>query len=395
MSGTREGNKTLLFVNPWFGPLGPNVGMRQMAIECLRRGHRVVVVVQESDEFLEALRAQGVEAHVMPALEMTPRTRSIRLIARHLWRSWRTVRQITRLCRQVNADTVCINCENLFLMPRIGPSIGRHSVVVMRGARFGELGVLSRVYFAIQKRWTWRYVAVSHTVKGILTNLGVPPQQVEVICNGVDAQTYRPGPARHDIRCQLGIAPGAPLFGDVSVVLPRKGAHHLVEVLHRVRQVLPEACCVIVGDTDRHGSASYAQQLRQRARELGVQDGLILTGNRSDIPDVLREMDLMVHPTETESFGRAIAEAMATGLPVVGFAVGAVQELIDDGQTGRIIQPFDIEAMAAVTIELLKNPSLCRRLGQAGRQKVMKQYDVARNVAALIDVLEQAAAPQG
>lgn len=382
--------KTILFVHPWAGPLGPNAVMEKLARECLARGHRVVMAIRELDECLRQLRDDGVEMHVIPHLELTGRMGSLWRLARHLWRSWRAMRQTAELCRQVNAEVVCVNSEIMFLMPRVGMRTGRRVVVVVHTARFNALGALSRIFYGIQRRWVWRFVAVSHTVAQVLVKTGVPAEQVEVVYNGVDGQKYQPGPRRPELRRQLGVPADAPLFGDVSHVVPRKGAHHLVEVLARVRQVIPAACCLIVGDIEKYTDHEYVRKLTQRAEELGIADGLILTGNRTDIPDVLREMDLMVHASQTEAFGLVIAEAMATGLPIVGFDVEAVGELIEDGRTGRLVRPLDETAMAKATLDLLQDPELRRQMGRAGRAKALRDFDQARNAGLLIDLLEQA-----
>ncbi|MDY7011396.1 MAG: glycosyltransferase family 4 protein, partial [Planctomycetota bacterium] len=133
------------------------------------------------------------------------------------------------------------------------------------------------------------------------------------------------------------------------------------------------------------------KQLRRQAADLGIADRVIFAGRRTDIPDLLRLVDVLVHPSETESFGRTIAEAMACEKPVVGFRVGAVGELISDGQTGILIEPFDTEAMAEATVRLLKDENLRRLMGEAGRERALRLYDLKTNIAAMVDVIEQVA----
>ncbi len=102
-------------------------------------------------------------------------------------------------------------------------------------------------------------------------------------------------------------------------------------------------------------------------------------------------MDVVVHPSESESFGRSIAEAMACGKPVIGFAVGAVPELVLDGQTGIVVRPFDTAALAAAIERLLIDESRRQQMGAAGRQRARELYDLKRNVGAAISLLEEVA----
>jgi glycosyltransferase involved in cell wall biosynthesis len=350
------------------------------------------MAVGRDDERAECLRNQGVETHVIPGLEPVPRAAGILAKIRQLPRNLVALHTASTLCHSVAADAICINAENMPLMPRIGPLNGRRTVVLVRGVRFAELGLLARMFFAVQRTAVWRYVAVSRTVGDLLVGIGIPQRQVEVIYNGVDVDLFQPGPRRPSLREALGIPADAPVFGDVSVVSPRKGAHHLVEVLHRVRQTVPQAYCLIVGGANVFGGAAYCRRVRRCARELGVSDGLVLTGERQDVPDILRSMDVLVHPSETEAFGRVLAEAMATGLPAVGFDVGAVGELIDHGRTGNVVKPFDESAMADAVVRLLNDASLRQQLGQAGREKVLRNYDLRHTISDRVDLLEEACA---
>ena len=110
--------KTILFVNPWQGIIGPNVVMRQMAAYALACGHDVHMASKGSDEFLRDLEEKGVTCHVVPELEITPRTVNPLRLLGHCWRSWWLSRRIGRLAREKGADIICINNENMLLTPR-------------------------------------------------------------------------------------------------------------------------------------------------------------------------------------------------------------------------------------------------------------------------------------
>ena len=148
------------------------------------------------------------------------------------------------------------------------------------------------------------------------------------------------------------------------------------------------------GSTNKTYARTYARGLQDAAERLSVMDRLRFCGYREDVPELLACMDVVVHPSETESFGRAIAEAMACGKPVVGFDVGAVGELIDDGRTGILVPPFDPDGLARAVVRLLRDDALRAGMGRAAREKALRCYDVRRTIGAAIDVLESKAEGQ-
>ncbi len=119
---------------------------------------------------------------------------------------------------------------------------------------------------------------------------------------------------------------------------------------------------------DRHG-------LRERVKFMGHQSPT----------EVMRALDVLVHPTGQESFGRIAVEAMAAGLPVVGANQGGVAEIVRDGETGFAITPGDCAAMARAMETLVRDANLRQTLGQRGRQIAEKEYSLTRSAAKIAD----------
>jgi glycosyltransferase involved in cell wall biosynthesis len=382
---------TILFVNPWFGVIGPNIGMEQLAAEARARGHAVHIVAPLCDSFSRALEGRGVRMHYWPDLELTQRWTGPLCLVRHLARSWKVSTRLGGLARQVEADVMCVNGENLLLAPRAGQVAGRPVAVIIRGVRFVELGVVGQAYFGIQQRWVQKYVAISQTTHRALLKVGVPVEQITMVCNGVDTSAYCNGPPKPGLADSLGIPRGSRVVGSIGHLERIKGIHHLIGAFSLLAEQMPDAICLLVGGTDDPNAEAYVESLHTRVAEHGLESRVIFTGYRKDVPDLVRLMDIVVHPSESESFGRSIAEAMASGRPVVGFDVGAVPELIVDGQTGLVVRPFDTAGLAAVIKRLLNDEPLRQQMGRAAQQRVRELYDLKRNVAAAIDILEQLA----
>jgi glycosyltransferase involved in cell wall biosynthesis len=103
-------------------------------------------------------------------------------------------------------------------------------------------------------------------------------------------------------------------------------------------------------------------------------------------------MDIVIHPSLAEGFGRAVLESMALGKPVVASAVGGLREAIRDGQNGFLVIPGDVDAIARRWRELLVDPKLRQRLGQAARATVFADYLIDDKVARLADIWAEMAA---
>ena len=142
----------------------------------------------------------------------------------------------------------------------------------------------------------------------------------------------------------------------------------------------------------RNRSDAYINALHVQARRLSVQGRLRFPGHLP--PErIVTEIDVLVHPTEFESFGRVVVEAMAAGVPVVGARGGGVAEIVDHGESGLLFEPNDPLDLARCVEKLSTNRELANRLGACGRERAQREYDIGattRRVAEVYqDVLEK------
>jgi N-acetyl-alpha-D-glucosaminyl L-malate synthase BshA len=205
--------------------------------------------------------------------------------------------------------------------------------------------------------------------------LGVPQElAIDVIPNFVDTEHFAPvgkrDPAHFDAMFEsAGGDPadrGAPVLFHVSSFRPVKRVGDLVEVLARVRR-RTRARLMLVGDgPDR-------QRLMQRARELDVHRSVCAVGTHAEFVDYLRHADAFLLPSESESFGVAALEAMSCGVPVLAYRVGGLPEVITP-EVGRLVEPFDIEALASATLEMITDESRRETLGTNARARVLDLF---------------------
>jgi N-acetyl-alpha-D-glucosaminyl L-malate synthase BshA len=205
--------------------------------------------------------------------------------------------------------------------------------------------------------------------------LGLAPDRaIEVIPNFVDTEHFRPAEARDparfdDVFADAGADPadrGAPVLFHVSSFRAVKRVTDLVEVLAAVRRKVP-ARLMLVGDGPER------PRLMQRARELGVAKSICLLGARAEFVDYLRHADAFVLPSESESFGVAALEALSCGVPVIAYRVGGLPEVVDTA-SGRLVEPFDVGALATAALEIVTDAPRRETMGRAARRRVEERF---------------------
>lgn len=244
----------------------------------------------------------------------------------------------------------------------------------------------------IQLHWMCndRVIAVSEaTGRFHRTRNLVRRTRLDVVHNFVDYRRFA-GPdqdACAELRKEFEVPPGSPLIGSIGDVIPDKGLIHLVRALPNIRRAVPAARLLVVGG----GPSAYRVALEREATRLGVDAMIVWVGQRSDVADIMKALDVFVLPSLEENFPLVVAEAMAAGLPVVATAVGGVPECVSAGETGLLVPPTDAAALADALIGLLGDAPLRRRLGEAARKRVQERFSAETQVPRIEAALSLAA----
>lgn len=209
-----------------------------------------------------------------------------------------------------------------------------------------------------------------------------------IIYNGVDLSAFDPHLDGAAVRAELGIVHAIPLVGILGRVQPWKGQADFLRAAALVAQTHPAAHFIVIGDTIFATERDYLQELRELAHDLGITDRVTFTGYRHDIPRLLAALDLLVHCSQAEPFGRVLIEAMAMARPIVAYADGGVPEIVLDGETGRLVPPGDTTALAHAIVDLLDHPEQADAMGQAGRSRVTMHFDAHQTARAIEKIYE-------
>ncbi|MCX4746098.1 glycosyltransferase [Kitasatospora sp. NBC_01287] len=219
-------------------------------------------------------------------------------------------------------------------------------------------------------------VAVSGQVAHTLADWGVPRRRVAVLPNGIETRDPAgPWARRTETRRGLGLAADAFVVGGVGRLVPGKR----FEVLLQALTVLPRAVLLLVGEGPQRA------ELAERARTLGVGSRLLLVGERADVPELLGAMDVLAAPSVEETFGLAVLEGLAAGLPVLHSGCPALEELPAEAAPGARKLPSTVAAYQEALLALGPAP-----LGvPLPRPPAVAHYDIVRTAGRLGELYER------
>ncbi len=238
----------------------------------------------------------------------------------------------------------------------LGRWLGVPVTITMRGteARHArDTRLAGKVRQALQR--AARVFAVAESLRQVAVALGIAPQQVRVVGNGVDLQKFAPLP-RVDARAALRLPADAPVLVTVGGLVERKGFHRVIELLPVLRQRHPGLTYLVVGGASPEGDMSA--QLKQQVQSLGLGDAVRFLGALP--PEQLRvplsAADVFVLATRNEGWANVLLEAMACGLPAVATDVGGNAEVVSSEALGRIVPFGDAARLEQAIDEALRTP---------------------------------------
>jgi glycosyltransferase involved in cell wall biosynthesis len=244
-----------------------------------------------------------------------------------------------------------------------------------------------------QTWWTrrvsrWAHRRARHTIavstpiqRRLIEKDGVPSYRVSLIPNAVI-------PASDDPPDLTGTLPDGwlegPLVGVVARLQPEKGVADLLKAAVHVSKISPQVRFLVVGD------GPLREELLALAKRIGVEERVRFLGHRTDAWALVGLMEVLVVPSVTEGSPLIVLEAMATGVPVVASAVGGIPDQIRHDKEGLLVPPGDTGALGEALLNLLRDPALARRLGEAGRRRATSEFAHPTMVRRIEDVYRDA-----
>lgn len=252
------------------------------------------------------------------------------------------------------------------------------------------------------KRFKWRYnpfrniiirrylkyvdkiFAISRAIKENLNQNGI--KNVIVVYNGIDLEQWRRDEQEMNIfRKKNNLTDKKTiLFG--GRLNPLKGGEKIVLAMQKVVRQIPKAVLLVVGEKN-----NYAQVMVDLAHRLNIEKNIFFTG-WLDRPEMLQSFfccDLCATPSiYCDGFNLFNIEAMAAGKPVVGTCFGGTPEIVVDGVTGYVVNPFNIELLAEKITKLLSDEQKAREMGLAGQNRVKEMFNLKQQVVQILDLYD-------
>lgn len=341
------------------------------------RSLRILQVVTDTDrrgaqvfatDLDHALRQRG---HDVRTVALAPGHNAQRLPVRVLGDERLGRRTLAALRRQMRSADVVVAHGSSTLPACAIAGVGVRTPFVYRqisDSRFWAPTRLRRFRVRVLMGRAARVVALAdHTRRELIEWIGLPADRITVVPNGVpeDAFPLRDDAAAPAARAALGV-PEGPTALFIAALVPEKGADLAIDALATV----PDAHLIVAGDGPDRAA------LEQRAA--AVAPGRVtFTGSLPRALDAYAAADLVVFPSRGgDSMPAALIEAGLCGLPVTTTPVGAITDIVIDGETGVVVPIGDREALAATMRELLADPDRRRALGRAARQHCLEQFAI-------------------
>jgi glycosyltransferase involved in cell wall biosynthesis len=228
-------------------------------------------------------------------------------------------------------------------------------------------------------------IAVSEAQKRLFKEFPELSNRIIVIHNGVDLQQFENADGLR-FRHELGIDASCLVLGFVGPVSPHKGVEEFIRAADIISRDITNVRFLIVGPDRPH---AFAREMRCLVDDLKLQNHVIFTGFRTDIPEVMSGLDFLLTPSRVEAFGRVILEAMAAGTPVIASQVGGIPEIIDNPAVGVLVPPESIEKMAAAVLTLHSDTERKQRLIQNAREHVRNNFSIAHHTRRIEEVYDR------
>jgi L-malate glycosyltransferase len=339
---------TILHINTERGFRGGEIQNLYLAAGLVERGHRCILALQEGSPLAARAEERGltVREHAMRG-EFDPLAVS--------WLAGIIQEERPHLVHCHTSHAVTLSTLARFKRP------SPPSVATRRTSFPTRRNPLFRLKFSYRVD---HVIAVSGSIRDDLVAAGLPTDRVSVVHSGIDLTRFCSPEGAAEFRGELDVPPDHLLLGCVGALAPQKAHEILLRVTARLMVEFHTLHLALVGEGELH------DQLLDESRNLGIGDRVHLAGFRDDIPAATAAFDLAALPSVAgEGSPAVVKEAMACGVPIVATAIGGVQEILEDRVQGRLVPPGDEEALGSALRDLLRDPELRAKLGQAGQRR--------------------------
>ena len=377
--------KKILYLHAGAELYGADYVLLELIKRLDRSKYEPIVLLPFSGPLRAELQAAGADVRIVDFAVLRRKNFNLRGVVAYTWRFFTSTLQLLRLIRRERIALVHTN-----------------TIVVWGGAvaaKFsGKPHVWQTMEIIVSPKFLWKVSSLlvgmlsdkvatisnavrDHLISGYAGNIN----KAITVYHGVDSNIYNPAIDPEPVRNELGLTNRTPVVGMVARIKPWKGQESFLRAATQVLQEIPDVCFCVVGDVFA-GEDHYREQMLTWIDELGIRDQVIVTGFRTDLPDVMATFDVFVLPSVLpEPNATVLLAAMGMGKPVVATAVGGTLETVVDGETGILVVPERSDLMAEAILELLRNPEKRRKYGLAGRARQEAIFSISAYASKIQD----------
>lgn len=337
-----------------------------------------VGLAESEPAFVERARRQACRLIDVPTLRRDPAP----------GRDVRAVLALTRLLRCRRPAIVHTHTSKAGFVGRLAARLAGVPAIIHQPHGhifYGYYGrAVTAFYVALERiaaRWTDRLITLTDREIDEHLDLGIGRRaQFVTVPSGVPTAELRErAPGRQAARRALGLPADAFVVAALGRLVPVKGFDLLVGAMPALLASVPGAHAIVIGDGPEEAT------LASLGERLGVGARVRLYGPSSDVTAILAAADVLAAPSRNEGMGRALVEAMALGVPVVGAAVGGIPSVVGNDEAGRLVPPDDVAALAAALVELGRDGNTRAKLAEAARERA-ETFSTAVAEAKMLDL---------
>jgi len=320
-------------------------GLQQVIVNICRNINRekydvTVLCLRETGEFVPRIEELGIKVLCLPQKEQGT--------------DYFAFLKVAKILKELKIDVIHTHNTQPFFDGTIGAMLSGVKAVIHTD-HVRSFPDKLRYMFAewVMSHYAYKVVGVSDdTCNNLIKYEHISRKKIITIVNGIDASVYEIDVDKEKKKRELGVVKPGPVIGLGARLSKQKGITYLLQAMSSILKELPDLTLVIVGQGECRG------ELEDESKKLGLEQSVIFTGPRLDMPEVLKAFDLFVLPSLFEGLPMVLLEAMAAGCPIVATDVGGNHTAISNGVNGSLVEAADSEAFAKEVIKVLSDKEL-------------------------------------
>lgn len=291
-----------------------------------------------------------------------------------------TIFGLKRLAKEERIDLIHLHTGKGHSIAYLSAKLGlKTPMVVSRRVDFPVRPSSARKYDHASIR---RILCVSNAIAEMVRPAIQEPAKCVVVHSGIDLSRFEGLERNGSLLHELSLAAGTPLIGNVAALAPHKDLYTFVETAKVLVDSGSPAHFVLIGEGDERPA------LEARISDLGLAERVHLLGFRTNVPQLLRELDVFLITSKTEGLGTSVLDAFASEVPVVATAAGGIPEMVDDSKTGLLAPIGDAAALAEAVSRVIEDNTLAQELVTGAKEK-LQSFDKTQTAAQTLTVYRE------